>query len=100
MLAERADRIALVRIGIGIAGSDDNRPEAAVVESAGGQHRRSERGPIHVAQGQKQRHLALDVRLQADLLLEIDLRDRWKALRSLVLLFADVYLEGLANCLG
>src|SRR5438874_6248422 len=76
MLAQRTDRIALTRIGIGIVGPDDDRPKAAVVAPVRRQHRGCKRGTVHLAQRQEQRHLALDVCLEADLLLEIDLRYR------------------------
>src|SRR5438552_8523471 len=97
MLAERADRIALARIRIGVAGPDDDRPEASVVLSARRQHRGGKRGAVHLAQCQEQRHLALDVRLEADLLLERHLRDRAEALRRPVLLLAKVFFDGVAH---
>src|SRR5439155_26256161 len=42
-------------------------------------------------------HLALDILFQADLLLEIDLGDRAKALRRLVLLLAEIFLDRVAH---
>src|SRR5579884_3287501 len=97
MLGEGADCVALLGIGVGIARPDDDRAEAAVVAAICRQHRGRERRPVHVAQRQEQRHLALDVRLQPDLLLEIDLRHRAEALRRLVLLLAEVLLDGVTH---
>src|SRR5882672_60744 len=43
MLGERADRIALIGIGIGVARSDDDRTKAPVVAAARRQHRGCQR---------------------------------------------------------
>src|ERR1700720_3896571 len=48
MLAECANRIALLGVGIGVALADDDRPEAAVVPAAGRQHRRRQRAALAV----------------------------------------------------
>src|SRR5207244_2062718 len=82
---------------VGVAGADDDRPEAAIVAPARRQHRGGQRLAAIVAQRQKQRHLALDMLFQADLLLEIDLGDRAKALRRLVLLLAEIFLDRVAH---
>src|SRR6266404_3308610 len=38
MLTERADRVGVVDIGVGIRHADDDRPEGAIVAPAGRQH--------------------------------------------------------------
>jgi hypothetical protein len=49
------------------------------------------------AQRQEQRHLALDMRLEADLLLERHLGDRLEALRRLFLLLAKIFFDRMAH---
>src|SRR5437763_4592588 len=100
MLAEGADRVTLFGIGVGVAGPDDDRAEAAIVAPVGRQHRGGERIAVAVAQGQEQRHLVLDMRFQPDLLLEKDLGNGPKALRRFVMLLAEILLDGVAHKLG
>src|SRR5947208_15892895 len=64
------------------------------------QHRGGERIAVAVAQGQEQRHLVLDMRFQPDLLLEKDLGNGAKALRRLIMLLAEILLDGVAHKLG
>src|SRR5947208_9329312 len=61
------------------------------------QHRGGERIAVAVAQGQEQRHLVLDMRFQPDLLLEKDLGNGAKALRRLIMLLAEILLDGVAQ---
>ena len=71
MLAERFDRVGVVDIRVGIRHADDDRPEAPVVVSARWEHRGDQRITVAVAQSQEQRHLALNMRFEANLLLKI-----------------------------
>src|SRR5271166_6264850 len=100
MLAERADRVRVIDIGVGIRHADDNRPEALVVVAAGREHRGYQRIPLVVTQGQEQRHFALNMRFETDLLLEINLGERLKALDRLFMLLAKELLDGMAHAFG
>jgi hypothetical protein len=73
MLAERLDRVGVVDIWVGVRDPDDDRPEAPVVLPARREHRGDQRVAFVIAQGQEQRHLALNMRFEPDLLLKAHL---------------------------
>ena len=73
MLAESADGIGVLTIGVRIRHADDDRPEAPVVAAAGRKHGGNQRIAFIVPERQKQWHFALDVGFKTDLLLNIDL---------------------------
>src|ERR1700687_3769121 len=50
MLGERADRVALIGVGIGVSRSDDDRPKAPVIATARRQHCGRQRVAVAVAQ--------------------------------------------------
>jgi hypothetical protein len=97
MLAERANGIGMVDIRVRICHPDNDRPEGTIVMSSGRQHRGDQRIALVVSQRQEQGHLALDVRFEANLLLEIHLRRRLEALDRLFLLFAKELLHRVAH---
>src|ERR1700721_3582070 len=69
VIAERANCVAVLREWVAVRESDDDRLDRALT-SFRRQHRGGERIALAVAQGQENRHDALDVRLQPDVLLD------------------------------
>src|SRR5438876_5962599 len=70
MPAQRLDGGSMLGIGIAIVRPDDDHPKGRVRFPAGRQHGRDDRRASGISQGQEQRHLAQDMRLEADLLLD------------------------------
>src|SRR5260370_6212174 len=70
MFAQRGDRLAMNGVGVAVLRADDDGPETAIIAPAGRQHRGREWLAVVVGHGEEDRHLALDMRLQPDLLLE------------------------------
>src|ERR1700722_9108475 len=78
MIGEGLDRRSVIDIRIGVAGPNDDASTAAFATRR--QHRGRQSNAVHIAQCQKQRHRALDMRFLADFLLDIDVRQRAKTL--------------------
>src|ERR1700726_1310191 len=100
MLAESTDGVRMLHIRVGIRYSDDDRPEAPVVAAARREHGGYQRITLVVAQRQEQRHFALYMRFEADLLLEINLGGRLEALYCLFFLLAKELLDSVAHAFG
>src|SRR6476646_7512106 len=100
VLGQRLDRVGVLLIGVAVCWSHDDAAERAVAASAWRQHGRHQRCALVVPQGQKQRHLAQDVRALADVLLDIDRGQRLVALRCLRPFAADIFFHGMAHDLG
>src|SRR5437899_2358115 len=67
VLAQGGDRLAMNGVGVAVLRADDDGLEAAVIAPAGRQHRSGQRLAVVVAQGEEDRHLPLDMRLQPNL---------------------------------
>src|SRR4249920_1765462 len=66
MRAERRNRVAVLRIWIGIRWADDNDTERGILLAARWQHGRRERAAFAVAQRKEPGHGALHMRIEAD----------------------------------
>ena len=101
MLAQRVDRLGEIGIRILIAVSHDDWPERARCFALRRQHRRHQSLPFAIAQGQEQRHCALDMRLSPDALLHIHAGPRWHVgLGRLFMRLPEVSLHGVVHGLG
>src|SRR6185312_785451 len=100
MIAQRLDRLAFGGIGVGIVGADDDAAERRIGLAARRQHRRDMAVAVGVAQRHEERHFLLDMRVEADLLLEECPRHRLIGLRGLLALEAEMLLDRVAHELG
>src|SRR5260221_12127334 len=97
MFAQRGDRLAMNRVGVAVLRADDDGLKVAIIAPPGRQHRGGERLAVVVAQGEEDRHLALDMRLQPDLLLEENGGDGPIGFGRLRLGVAEIFFDGVAH---
>ncbi len=100
MLAEGPDGVGVIGVRVGIRHADDDRPKAPVIMTAGREHGGDQRISLVVPQCQEQRHFALNMRFEPDLLLDENFGHRLKCLDGLLLLFAKELLDGMAHTVG
>jgi hypothetical protein len=97
VLSERFDRIRVVCVRISVRTPDDHGTEGSLVVPRGWEHRRDEGIPLAITQCEKDRHDALDVRLQSDISLNERSRGRHIGCRSTLLRLGEMLLDGVTH---
>src|SRR5215203_4610582 len=80
VLCEPVDRVSVLQEGIAVRRPDDHRPERRLVVSRRREHRRDERVPLLITQGEKHRHSSLNVCFQPDV--SLNERSSWSHIGS------------------
>ncbi len=93
MPAQGLNGLAVFGVGIAVPRPDDDDLKAFVIAAAGGQHGRGQAVAFTIPQGQKQRHLALQMRRQTDILFNKDRRCGFVGCRGLVFLAPEMLLD-------